>query len=443
MRVFSPILILGCVLVAASAQDQSTNRPVVTPALINELAEEARQNNSALLAAESRLIAAQQNAQSIPKWRDPQVMAGGMIAETMMREEDGDVMYGVEQMLPVFGKEKAAIAAAQSEAAVAEQKLDYEYQILRKELAEALFRAALQDELLQIARQDFDWLTTFVQAVEERYQAGNTSQIELLRVQNELSRQREQLLTLGTRRDDAYVTVSRLLNRNVHSIWAPMALPDLAPPVYYNERLLRIATRYEPRIKVLQKEIESAQAMVNLSRKESRPDLGVGAEVRHYSRTGEARSGTLLLTLNLPWFNSDKYRAAVKRDEARLQEVENLLDDYHYELKAELHHLTSRVAIARREALLYRDEIIPRTEAALESARAMWQSGRSAFVDVLEGRRMLLEARSMYYQALAEQWEALSDLVLCCGLGDLEALSMLYEPSAEEASSQETPHQEE
>ena len=425
------IFVLGCAVAKVQAEEL-TNRVTLTPVLINELADEARENNSGILAADSRVRGRERNAESIPTWSDPELMAGGMAAERMMREEDGDVFYGVEQRLPVFGKEKAAQAAARAEVGVAEQTLDYEYQVLRKELAEALFQAALADELVDISRQDLGWLETLAAAVEQRYQAGDGSQLDLLRVQNEVSKRRDQFTTEELRRDDAFVTVNRLLNRNVHSVWARMALPEPAPAVYYSERLLEIATRFEPRLKVWEKEVESAQAMVNLSRKEQRPDLSVGAEVSHYSRTGEARSGTVMLKLRFPWLNKDKYRAAVERDEARVQEIKNLLDDYHYELRAELHHLTSRADAARRRALLYREEIIPRSEAALESAQAAWQTGREAFWDVLDARRILLEARQMYFEAVAEQWMTLSDLVLCCGLGDLEALSMLTE-SAEPA----------
>jgi hypothetical protein len=46
------------------------------------------------------------------------------------------------------------------------------------------------------------------------------------------------------------------------------------------------------------------------------------------------------------------------------------------------------------------------------------------FLDVLEARRMLLEARLMSTRAVAEQWQMLSELVLCCGLADMEALQM-------------------
>ena len=80
---------------------------------------------------------------------------------------------------------------------------------------------------------------------------------------------------------------------------------------------------------------------------------------------------------------------------------------------------------ARREALLYRDEIIPRSEQALRSAEAAWQASRDAFRDVLDARRMLIEARTMYFKAVSEQYSAISELILCCGIADLEALEML------------------
>jgi outer membrane protein TolC len=94
-------------------------------------------------------------------------------------------------------------------------------------------------------------------------------------------------------------------------------------------------------------------------------------------------------------------------------------------VREEVHGLTVKIDAARREALLYRDEIIPRSEQALASAQSAWQSGTGMFLDVLEARRMLIESRLMSARAVTEQWQMLSELVLCCGLADLEALEML------------------
>jgi hypothetical protein len=52
-------------------------------------------------------------------------------------------------------------------------------------------------------------------------------------------------------------------------------------------------------------------------------------------------------------------------------------------------------------------------------------ANRGPLSEVLEGRRMLLEARLMAVRAVAEQYQMLAELVLCCGLGDLEALRMI------------------
>ena len=115
----------------------------------------------------------------------------------------------------------------------------------------------------------------------------------------------------------------------------------------------------------------------------------------------------------------------VQRDEAKLKAAELDLVDYELSVREEVHQLTVKIDAARREAVLYRDQIIPRSQSALDSARSGWEANRSTFRDVLDARRMLLEGRLMQARAVAEQYQMLSELVLCCGLGDMEALQMI------------------
>ena len=421
----------ACSQAGVFAQEVGTNRIVLTPVLINEIADEARSNNAALWAARSRVKAAEENAKSIPLWRDPEVMIGGMGAETMMRMEDGDIMYGAEQMLPVFGKEKAAQKAARAEIPVEEADFEYQFQTLRKNLAQGLFKAVLADELLVLGQQDFVWLETLTRAVEQRYGVGDASQMDVLRVQNERARRAEQIRTDENERESAYAAVNRLLNRNVIAGWARMELPEVAEPIRLTEEVLRMAEKFEPKLRMMREQRAQAEAMVELTRKERRPDLSAGVEARQYSRTGEGRSASVVLKMTVPWFNRDKYNSAVRRDEARVQEIDYRIEDMLYETRTEVHHLIAMIDNARREALLYRDEIIPRSEQALRSAEASWQASRDAFRDVLDARRMLIEARTMYFKAVSEQYSAISELILCCGIADLEALEMLAKDGKE------------
>jgi outer membrane protein TolC len=125
------------------------------------------------------------------------------------------------------------------------------------------------------------------------------------------------------------------------------------------------------------------------------PTSVVGAQGRNYSGNGDFRQAEVMLGFTFPWGNAGKYRADRERADALTLTAEQEAADYALELQEEIHLLTVRIDAARREALLYQDEIVPRSERALESAQAAWISNRGLFLEVLDARRMLLDARLM------------------------------------------------
>ena len=90
-------------------------------------------------------------------------------------------------------------------------------------------------------------------------------------------------------------------------------------------------------------------------------------------------------------------------------------------LRDEINRLSLQIANARRESALYRSDIIPRTQQALAAAESNWLNNRGTLRDLLEVRRMLIEARLIEARVLAEQHSMLADLVLHCGLDELHA----------------------
>jgi outer membrane protein, heavy metal efflux system len=406
-------------------QDQSgTNVIVITPMLITELADEASDRSLSLRAADARVEAARANTRSIRTWEDPMVEAGAMAARKMMRAEDGDIIYGIEQPLPLWGKPKAARAVADAEVRREEAEGAYQFQMLRRDIAVAVFDLARIDEIIGISRQDLSWLQTLVEVTEQRYAAGNARQSELLRLQTEHSRRADQLRTELRMRAQVEFKLNRLLNRALSTSWPQMGLPPLAEPISYSDRLGKMAVQNEPRLKVMEQEIRQSEAAVELTRRQRYPNVNVGAEMRNYSGDGSWRQGMLTLSFNLPWGNARKYRTEVERDEAKVRAARLDREDYELAVLNEIHELTVGIDAARREAVLYREEVLPRIELALEVERAAYQANRGMFVDLMEARRLLLEAQTSLARAVAEQYQLMSELVLCCGLGDLEALEM-------------------
>ena len=426
------MILLSLLVLAARvclAGDGATNALVLTPELVNQFAEEMRTNHPALAAAAARTNAAAAGLAAVRTWEDPMFRFGGMAAEEMMRAEDGDILYGAEQKLPLWGKPALARRVARAELGVESARADYQFQILRSDFAKAAFRTALAERIVAIGEQDLAFVQMTSEATDSRYRSGAATQVEVLQVQNERSKRATQLQSDRDKLAHERVTLNRFLNRDLQSPWPTLQLPPVASPVIYNERLMDFATKYEPKLRMMRELIKQSEATVEATRRARLPDVSVGAVSRNYSGNSEWRQAEFMLSFNLPLFNRSQYRAEIRRDEAKLKASEADVADYSLSVREEIHNLTVKIDAARREAVVYRDEILPRSETAIESARAAWETGRGMLRDVLDTRRMLVEARLMFARAVAEQYQMLSELVLCCGLGDLEALQMLENDS--------------
>lgn len=420
------ILLLALMSLALHRGETAEADPIaLSAAYVNQLAEEMRTNHPALRAAHARTNAAAAGVAGVRTWDDPKIILGGMAADQEMRAEDGDIIYGAEQKLPLWGKPALARQVARAELAVETANAQYQFQILKRELAKTAFRAALAEQVVAIGKQDIAWLQTMTAAANVKYEAGQATLVESLQIQNEQTKRATQLHTDQENLAHARVSLNRLLNRDLQSPWPQLDLPAVAGPVYFNQQLVSYASKYEPKLRMMREQVNQARATVDSTRRSRMPEVSAGAVSRNYSGNGDWRQAEFMLNFSLPIFNTKKYRADIRRDEARLQATELDAVDYELTVREEIHALTVKIDAARREALSYRDDIVPRSESALNSARASWESGRGSFRDVLDARRMLLEGRLMYARAVSEQYQMLSELVLCCGLGDLEALQMI------------------
>ncbi len=412
--------------------DEPTNSVVISAQFIDRLLDEARTNNPALRAASARVNAAEASRESVRVWEDPMFKFGGSTASPrgFKESEEGNMIYAAEQKLPLWGKPELARRVAGAAVSTRRAELDYRSQVLRRDLAKGLLDSALSARVVEAGAQDLSWLQSTATAVESKYRSGQASLVELLSIQNEQAKRTDQLRTDRLNLMHQSLGLNRLLNRDLRASWPLLDLPPVAPAISYDEKLVSVALRNEPRIKVMQQEIKQADAMAQMTKRSRLPDLTFGIEGRQYSGDGGFREGMFTVGLNVPLFNRGKYRSDLRRDQQKLQAAEDDRDDQVLSVREELHHLTIAMDAAQRRALLYSEEILPRSEQGLTSALSNWESNRGMFRDVLEARRMLLDAQLMQARAVAEQHQMIADLLLVTGQNDFIILQhSLTEPN--------------
>jgi outer membrane protein TolC len=423
MKIIGTILIASLAVLNTRAAE-TTNAVVITTDLINRLVAEARTNNPSLKAADSRVRSATLNAEGIRTWDDPMAMFGGSVFDEawMNPAEEGDLAYGIEQKLPLWGRPKLTRRVAEAETLMRWAEVDFRAQQLRAGITKGLLMAALAGRVVEIGEQDLVWLDATARAVEARYRSGQSVLADTLQIQNEVARRKDMLLTDRRRLSHEHVSLNRFLNRAATSHWPRLQLPNVFPAIPFSEKLTALALQNEPKLKVLDQEIRQAAASAELMRKMRLPDVSLGVEGRQYSGDGGFREGDFTLRFSLPWGNRSKYRKDYERDKERQKSAEQEREDQVLMVREELHHRAVEIEAMRREALLYDDEITLRAAQALTSRLADWEAGRGMFRDVLDARRMLLESQLMSARATAEEHQMLAEMLLWTGLENLEAL---------------------
>jgi outer membrane protein TolC len=182
---------------------------------------------------------------------------------------------------------------------------------------------------------------------------------------------------------------------------------------------VRHASETAPELDILRASLRQAESSITLVRRQRLPDVGLGVEGRQFADTGAFREGVVTLGVSIPWGNRSRYDADVKREQRKADAAQLDIADMQLAMREEITRAVIQIENAGRAATLYRTDIIPRTQQALEGAHTTWVNNRGTLRDVLDARRLLLEARAAEARAVAEQRSLVADLSLHCGLDEL------------------------
>ncbi len=399
----------------------------ITAEFVDRLVAEAQGQNPALLAAGARAEAAVAAVDGVRTWEDPTASFGlwAPSSRGFQSSEEGNLVYGIDQKLPLYGRPDLKRKVAAADASREQLAAGFETQKLRRDLQVALIGLALSGCEAEIAARDLSWLDATLAAVDHRYRVGQASQVDWLKIQTARAMAGDDLTTRERERDHSAFALNRLLNRDLHAPWPRVAVPSLQPPLYYTSPLVAAALAAEPELKVMRQESVSAQAAADLTRRQRLPEVSVGVEARQYSGDGGFREGMATVSFSVPWLNKGRYDDDWHRDQQRKRASDLAATDHALSVREELHHHVVGLDAARRQAVLYRGQLIPLTQQTLVSAQAAWERNLGPFQDILDAHRMLLADQLALARALTDQARLLAEIAFLTGSRDMGTLVAL------------------
>lgn len=376
---------------------------------LDTLRAEVRTNHPSVAAAQARVLAAEAGVRAVRLWEDPTANAGVMAADREMRADDGDLTFGVEQMLPRRKLYEARKARAGAERAIFEAETRSAALTLETLVAQSAIELALVDEMLGIQTNQLAWLESMAANALEKLKDPMANASEPLRIESEVAQERQKIDTTQRQRIRLARQLNILLGRDTDEAWPNLRLPESATltPALADE----LARLYQvnPMLQALLNTAEAAKSDIEVAKRERSPIFSLGVESSVYSG-GDFRQATVGAKMTLPWFNNSVYRANTERALRQQAAAEKDAEALARRLRGEAVAAHTEAETSARQATTFSEEVIPRATKAVESTQNAWISSKASILEVLDARRSLLNSRLEERRSVAAHRAALEML---------------------------------
>ena len=370
-------------------------------------------NNPSLKAAHANWEAMKQRVPQARAWEDLRsgfdTVAGRFVSIPPNSFTDQKLM--VEQAVPLSGRNRLRGEAAEAEAAVAFADLRRRELDLTAKARMAFYQLANAAEQLRIVDANLELLKEFAKISRNKYEVGTTPESDVLIAETDESKLEETRFDFLRQISDAQSQINVLMNRPAQSpLPAPMEIRFFALPLEL-EPLQTLALDSRPELLMARKKLEAAQARLKEARRQWIPDPSLRVEASRYNDGGQAVSEVMAgVSINLPWFNRRKYKAAIEEanqmkigaefeQESARKETLGLVRDALKKVETQHHHVE-----------LFRDRVLVLARQNASATRLAYETDKTGFLNLIDAQRTLQEVEAMYWNHLVDYLSALAEL---------------------------------
>ncbi len=420
--------------VSSHAPKPNASKPVasvVTERPVDAFVREALERNPGIQAATANARAQLERILQVTSLPDP-------VLRTVTRPEPiqtaaGDVYFtfSVSQTFPMLAKLERAgnIAASQTRASL--EKLNSKRVQVVADAERAYWQIYRFDRYLEINRENLRVLEDLSRVVETQYEVGAVPQQDLLRVQIEVAKLRDDEHRLAVQREAAVAALNQLANQPPHRKIPTTDPADVVAIDGDVNELIGLAVEHNPQLAVLREHISANEEQVELAKLGYWPDMTVGFEWNYlegrdsfvppinpttgqrpaYSRKSEVGDDNwaVMLQFNLPIW-TQRVEAAKREAHQRLIAAKKEQHDAENMVAFRVFDAWSRVQSQQHTLRVLGDELIPQSRQTYEVTLTAYQSGDSDFVALIDHWRRWLDFELMRHRETVDLELAYSDL---------------------------------
>jgi len=342
---------------------------------------------------------------------DVEGQSGFFKAESRMNYE-----YMVSQSIPFPTKLLLRGIAASKEADMAYQEFKEEERKIVWNVEQPYYSLFLAKKTVEALEETKTLLEQFSRAVRSRYEAGQASQIDNLKVGIELSQVKVELFEWKQKEHVASAEISRQLNQSLDTVYE-IGRDLMSEEFKYSRTELETAAiEKKPELQMFKVAVEKAKTEGLLTKTDWLPDIIGRIEVRDFTEEGMEREYDNFIGFSVPVWSLIKGVGGTWRGaDQEVRAAEALYTDMRNETLLGVHRAYAQIESAKFARETFENETLPQARQQVEVALSAYESGKENILMLIDAQRTLKDLQTQYYMALAEYEMGLSDLRLAVG----------------------------
>jgi len=399
------VVFLLFILIPLSSQAQP-ERPSLN---VDQLVDEAIQNNPEILAAKQRWEVFKEKVPQAYALEDPMFSFGITNLPTNFSFKDEDMTmkeFAISQKFPFPGKRPLMKEMAEKEAEAVSKEIQIKIHQIIREVTVAYYELSHVYRASDVIQRNKEILESFAKIAETRYSLGEGIQQDVIKAHLEIAKMVDELIMWNQRKRAAEAKLNALLNRPPETV---LGKPEEVNPrtfPYTVEELQKMAVEMSPTLQGMKKMIDAKEKAYALAKREYYPDLKLLFAYGQRDKTPEGSNRYDMLTgmveVNIPIFYKSKQDRKVAETKADILNWEAQYRAMKNELLSMITDMVTMIQRVERQIELYKTGIIPQASLQIDSALSAYRVNKDDFMTLLDSRMTLYKYELDYHQALTE-----------------------------------------
>lgn len=375
---------------------------------VEQLIEEAIQNNPEILAQKKRWELFKEKIPQVSAFEDPMFGFGIVNLPTnfSFREEDMTMKeFSLSQKFPFYGKRRLMGEMAGKEAEAVFNEIQEKINRMIREVKTAYYDLSHNYRTTEVVQRNKRILEDFSKIAETRYSVGEGIQQDVLKAHVEVSKMVDELIMLEQKKSALGAKLNALLNRPPET---PVGVPEevvLQKLPIQIEEFQKTAVETNPTLKGMKKMIEAKEKAYDLAKKEYYPDLIARFAYGQRDNGPDMKRKDMLtgeVMINLPIFYKSKQERKVAEAKVDIQALEAQYRAMKNEIHFMITDMASMIQRVERQLELYKTGIIPQANLQISSAMSAYRVNKADFMTLLDSQMTLYRYELEYHLALTE-----------------------------------------